>query len=104
MNVSLQASHYGLPEPQIELRLPPYTRARIVMAELHKLACEVELATPDDAGWCVHLEPDCKIGSAGGRVYLELADATVAEAARGLAILRSVMAPPTAGGRSIARG
>jgi hypothetical protein len=60
MNVSLQTSRYGLPEQQLDLRLPPRTRARTVMAELHKLAGAVELATPDDAGWCVHLEPECK--------------------------------------------
>jgi hypothetical protein len=104
MNVSLQASRAGLPEPQLELRLPPYTRVRVVMAELHKLACEVELETPDDAGWGVHLELDRRIFSAAGRVFLELLDATEVEAARGMATLRRVMAAAAASSRSKARG
>lgn len=91
-NVSLQSSRGGYPQPQIDLRLPPHTRHRVVMAELHRLAGAIELATPDDAGWCVQLEVDRGVSTTGGRIYLELADATPAEAARGMAVLHSVVA------------
>lgn len=49
-------------------------------AALHKLAANVELATPDRERWIVQPE---SFHDARGRVYLELADATHAEAERG---------------------
>ena len=53
-------------------------------AALHKLAVEIELATPASERWCVNTEDFHE----SGRVYLELADATPAEAARGMAHLK----------------
>src|SRR5690606_35645304 len=57
------------------------TSYRVVKAALHKLAAEIELATPASERWCVNTEDE----SESGRVYLELADATPAESARGMA-------------------
>lgn len=90
MTVSLGTSQYGNPKPQIEVRLPPGSSHRAVLAELHKVAAEVELATPDSETWSVHLELGWDWRAANGRVYLELDRATGAEADRGLAVLRKV--------------
>ncbi|MCY1009340.1 hypothetical protein OV079_28005 [Nannocystis pusilla] len=46
-----------------------------------------ELATPASERWCVNTE-DC---NESGRVYPELADATPAEAARGMALLKKLV-------------
>ena len=56
---------------------------RVVKAALHKLAAEIELATPTNEGWGVVTEDY----NESGRVYLELVDATPAEAARAMALL-----------------
>lgn len=85
--VSQGESRYGTPEPQIALRFPNGTSYRVVKAALHKLAAEIELATPASESWCVNTE-DC---NESGRVYLELADATPAEAARGMALLETAL-------------
>ena len=77
--VSQGESRYGTAEPQIELRLPKGTSHRLVSAALHKLAADVELATPERERWIVQTE---SFYDARGRVYLELADATPAEAER----------------------
>jgi hypothetical protein len=84
--VSQGESRYGTPEPQIALRFPKGTHHRVVKAALHKLAAEIELATPASERWCVNIEDY----NESGRVYLELADATPAEAARGTALLEKV--------------
>jgi hypothetical protein len=55
---------------------------------LHKLAAEVELATPEREGWIVQTE---SFYDARGRVYLELADVTPAEAERGMAFLKQLV-------------
>jgi hypothetical protein len=81
--VSQGESRYGSPEPQIALRSPKGTSYRAVKAALHKLAADAELATPASERWCVNTEDF----NESGRVYLELADATPAEAARGMAML-----------------
>ena len=86
--VSQAASRYGSPEPQIEIRPPKSTNHRLVSAALHKLAAEVELATPERERWVVQTE---SFYDARGRVYLELADATPAVAERGLAMLRKLV-------------
>ena len=80
--VSQAESRYGTPEPQIALRFPKGTSYRVVKAALHKLAAEIELATPASERWCVNTEDF----NESGRVYLELADATPAEAARGISL------------------
>lgn len=85
--VSQGESRYGTPEPQIALCFPKGTSYRVVKAALHKLAAEVELATPASERWCVNTEDF----NESGRVYLELADATPAEAARGMAVLRMLV-------------
>ena len=78
---------YGTPEPQIALRFPKGTSYRVVKAALHKLAADVELATPANERWCVNTEEF----NESGRVYLELAEATPAEAARGTAMLTKLV-------------
>ncbi|WP_375757351.1 hypothetical protein [Corallococcus exercitus] len=86
--VSQGESRYGSPEPQIEIRLPKGTSHRLVSAALHKLAAKVELATPECERWIVQTE---NFYDARGRVYLELADATAAEAKRGMAMLKKLV-------------
>jgi hypothetical protein len=54
--VSQGESRYGTPEPQIALRFPKGTSYRVVKAALHKLAAEIELATPASERWCVNTE------------------------------------------------
>jgi len=85
--VSQGESRYGTPEPQIELRFPQKTSYRVVKAALHKLAADVELATPANERWCVNTEDY----NESGRVYLELADATPAETTRGMALLKKLV-------------
>jgi len=75
--VSQGEGRHGTPEPQIELRFSEGMHYRAVKAALHKLAAEIELATPATERWCVNTEDY----NESGRVYLELADATPAEAA-----------------------
>ena len=85
--VSQVESRYGNPEPQVALRFPKGTHFRVVKAALHKLAAEVELATPAGERWCVQVDDY----NESGRVYLELADATPAEAARAMAMLKKLV-------------
>lgn len=85
--VSQGESRYETPEPQIELRFPKGTHYRVVMAALHRLAAELELATPASERWCVNTEDY----NESGRVYLKLSDATPDEAARGRALLQQVV-------------
>ena len=75
-------------EAQVGLRFPQGTHYRGVKAALHKLATEIELATPASERWCVNTEDF----NESGRVYLELADATPADAARGMAMLKKLVA------------
>jgi hypothetical protein len=85
--VSQGESRYGRPEPQIELRLPKGTSYRAVKAALHKLAADVELATSATERWCVNT----KDHNESGRVCLELAGTTPAQAARGMALLKNLV-------------
>jgi hypothetical protein len=89
--VSQGESRYGACEPQIELRFPTGTHHREISAALHKLAADVELATSARERWVVQTENCSTIHGASGRVYLELADATPAEAARGMALLAKLV-------------
>jgi hypothetical protein len=84
--VTLGTTRYGNPEPQMRLRFPKDTHYRVMKATLHKLAAELELATPETERWCVQAEDYYD----GGRIYLDLSEATPAEAARGLALLKKV--------------
>ncbi len=86
--VSQGENRYGTDEPQIEIRLPKGTSDRLVSAALHKLAADVELATPERERWLVQTE---SFYDARGRVYLELADATPAEVERGMAMLTTLV-------------
>src|SRR5678816_4452393 len=88
--VSMQSSQFGNREPQIEVQLAPETHYRVVLAELHKVAAAIELATPTHETWNVHIHVDRRPRTACGRVYLELAGATADEANRALAVLRNV--------------
>jgi hypothetical protein len=63
--------------------------ARTLLAHrIHKLAADVELATPERERWIVQTE---SFYDARGRVYLEQADATLAEAERGMAMLKKLV-------------
>jgi len=86
--VSQGESRYGTAEPQIELGLHKGTSHRQVNAALHKLAADVELATPERERWVVQTE---SFYDARGRVYLELADATPAEAEPGMTMLKKLL-------------
>jgi hypothetical protein len=86
--VSQGQSRYGTAEPQVEIQLPKGTSHRLVSAALHKLAADVELATPERERWLVQTE---SFNDARGRVYLELVDATPAEVERGMAILKTLV-------------
>jgi len=86
--VSQGESRYGTAEPQIEIRLPKGASHRLVSAALHKLAAEVELATPERERWIVQTE---SFYASRGRVYLELGDATPAEAERGMVMLKTLV-------------
>jgi hypothetical protein len=97
--VSQGESRYGTPEPQIALRFPKGTSYRVVKAALHKLAAEIELATPASERWCVNTEDF----NESGRVYLELADAMPAEAARGIAVLRKLLGEHASSRRIVER-
>jgi len=81
-------SRYGTAVPQIEIRLPKRTSHRLVNAAVHKLAADVELATPERERWVVQTE---SFYDARGRVYVELADATPAEAERGMAVFKKLV-------------
>lgn len=71
--------------PQISLHCPKGTNQRVVNAELHKLAAEIELATPEDERWLV------RVDTQNNRVYLELFIASRDEIECGLTILRKVV-------------
>ena len=85
--VSIGVSPFGNPQPQIELRLPGGVSRRALYAALHRLAAEVELATPGEERWVVQSEP---FHDSRGRVYLELEHGGQDETERGLTVLRSV--------------
>jgi hypothetical protein len=85
--VSQAESRYGTPEPQIALHFPKGTSYRVVKAALHRLAAEIELAMPASERWRVNTEDF----NESGRVYLELADATPAETARGMALITKLV-------------
>jgi len=94
MNTTIEKSRYGCPQPQIELFFDQDTSTREANAILHQLAAAVERATLPAERWIVQVEGwnagelhDRRID---GRVYLELHDATPAEAKRGLATLERV--------------
>jgi hypothetical protein len=87
ITASMVISRYGNPEPQIEVRIPKGTNFRRLHAALHLLAAEVELATPAGEAWIIQTDAT---SDERGRLYLELADATEAEAKRGLALLQRI--------------
>lgn len=57
------------------------------MADLHRLAADVEMASEGE-GWVVNIE---LMTGPSGRVYLELLEDTPAEAQRGMMVLRKVV-------------
>ena len=78
-------SRYGLPEPQIEIEVSKNANFRVLRAAMHNLAAAVELETPPNDRWVVQTDV---FSDTRGRVYLELSEATIEEAARGTSILR----------------
>ena len=87
MTIGQGEAQYGTPEPQIEIRFPKGAHHRQVSAAIHKLAAEVELATPEHERWVVETET---LYEGRGRGYLELADGTPVEAERGMAMLKKL--------------
>lgn len=96
LQVALETSRYGTPEPSFLVRFPSRTHFRAAHAALHELAAAVERATPPGEGWIVQLEP----GDNRARLYLELATADPAETDRGLTLLRDVVAAAQREGRA----
>ena len=88
MTISQRESQHGTPEPQIEIRLTKGAHYRLVSAALHKLAADVEMATPVRERWIVQIE---KLHDGLGRVYLELADGTAYESERGMEMLKKLV-------------
>jgi hypothetical protein len=88
MTISQRENQFGTPEPQIEICLGKGAHYRLVSATLHKLAADVEMATPVRENWIVQTE---SLHDGLGRVYLELANGTPAEAERGMAILKKLV-------------
>jgi hypothetical protein len=88
MTIRQGEAQYGTPEPQIEIRFSRGAHHRQVSAAIHRLAAEVELATPEHERWVVETET---LYEGRGRVYLELSDGTPAEAERGMAMLKKLV-------------
>jgi hypothetical protein len=88
MTISQREGQYVTPEPQIEIHLAKGAHHRLVSAALHDLAARVELATSVRENWIVQTE---RFHDGRGRVYLELAEGTPAEAERGMATLRNLV-------------
>jgi len=88
MTISQRENQFGTPEPQIEICLAKGAHYRLVSATLHKLAADVEMATPVRENWIVQTE---SLHDGRGRVYLELSDGTSYEAERGMAMLRNLV-------------
>lgn len=86
--ISQAESRYGSAELQLALRFPRGTHHRVVKAALLKLAADVELSTSANDGWGVNIE---EYTDASERVYLELVNATPAEVARGMALLKKLV-------------
>jgi Ser-tRNA(Ala) deacylase AlaX len=87
ITAGMVTSRYANPEPQLEVRMPKGTSFRRLHAALHLLAAEVELATAAGEAWIIQTDAT---SDERGRLYLELAEATEAEAKRGLALLQQV--------------
>jgi hypothetical protein len=87
MTVGQTKSRYGNPEPQVEVRMPKGSHHRRLNAALHLLAADAELATSTAERWVVQTETT---SDERGRLYLELADATPAEAEQAMAMLRRI--------------
>lgn len=100
MTIKLATSDFGTPRPRIELRLPRETPWRHAKAELHQVAAALELATPAGELWSVHIVDSSDHHRPGGRVELELADGTDAEAARAMAMLERLVSQLGDGRRS----
>lgn len=78
--VSQVESRYSSPQPYVAFS----EGAALKKTALHKFAAETELATPAGETWCVQVDDY----NQSWRVYLGLADATPAEAARGMAMFK----------------
>lgn len=85
----LGESRYGTAQPRLEVEVPRDTHYRAIHTVLHRLAADVNAATPEREQWLVQIEVTSDIR---GRVYLELSEASPAEAERGMALLRAVLA------------
>src|SRR5688572_32494893 len=90
-NVNLYTNSDGKPEPQIEFDMPPGTDYGTVMDALHRVAGAVEIATQEGERWELYVEPFSAPRS-GGRIFLELAEATAEEAERATVVLRAMVA------------
>jgi hypothetical protein len=88
MEAILFVIRFGIPEPQLEIRLPRGTAHHAIQAELDQLAAALKQATVPAERWIVRTE--C-FHDARGRVYLELFEASPAETARAMALLRTML-------------
>jgi len=86
----LGTSSEGKPEPRIDFHMPAGVEYGTAMTWIEKVSGAVELATPNGERWEIYLGYFREFSS--GRVLLELAEGTAAEAERAMAILRSVAA------------
>ena len=92
MTIKLATSEFGSPRPRVEVRLPRETAWRRAKAELHHVAAALELATPAGELWSVHIVESSDHHRPGGRIELELADGTDAEATRAMTVLERLVA------------
>lgn len=81
--VTMERSAYGNLQPTVTVRRVNGFRNQ--RAALLELAAKVERATPDREGWIVQIDNDRSV------VFLELADATEVEAARGKIVLETAV-------------
>lgn len=94
MDVSEQAGDY---QPAIHLTMGRSRGARLLRANLYRLAASIELATPDRERWVVRIDPVLRVAGEDeydtGRVWLELynPDGDPEEATRGHDLLKRLL-------------
>jgi hypothetical protein len=86
--VSLLSSRFGSPLPQLVIQLPHGSTYRMLNAELHLLAAAIELVTPVDERWTLHIEA---LYDARGSIYIQLFEGSEAEAARAMNVLKKAV-------------
>lgn len=82
---------YGCAEPQLRIAVTPDSHYRAIRAELFRVAAagEAAMISSEEEGWIIGVK---HASTFEGCVYLELADGTEEEAARGLRFLTRLAA------------